>query len=1645
MAKSIRTDIENNGKVDNLSRPLLRTNPKLTTNVKLVIANDGLFLESFNADPKLAGAAYKKFRVKPKGDYSYDVAKFWNSSKTPVDLLYKVKRDFSDFSILDTYDKQIEETYSYGTSTNYSKLYSEDIKILAPIWLDKNIPGKFLIYRINEAKPSLNYENTNSLERINEDLSNATLIKTFDLTKDSDIGKYLRNHVENENFPTSPIKMSFERSEKTIYNGIDLIKGGFTSKGEFQYNDTVKVDKPLIEYNDFVTDGFFRNNTACANLINLEFMFNDDESEEFTVNRYFGIFVDEHRVGSGNVTRISGDKLIFSNIEHEFDNLSQDWMSLPFSKFFKEKPILGWVKSSEKYHNVKNGRSWIEEQYETKIDLNNSEPGKFLDKILNGSTIDATPNPNHEPDYLKIEVTDVPNNNASVVIANLKKQRFTIQVVEVGTTGAANQITDDGGVVLSWTSQNTEEATLDEIVNQWPTTGTFAKYSPYVNERNGKWVLEAIENEVNMEQSHTFTESNAGNNLIKIKHTVKPVEVNASTFFADNTLQRGRVDGKRFSNQGDLKNIAFALSEVIRLNTRFDVLLKDAIIYLKSPINGFDRCIAGFFTEVSNNPFIDFGDSADTQNSLEISSAFLSQYNSYKFNGGSNANQSLYIPADEADEFNVGDYLLDIKNRFNKIIYIAEDARTINTEFKKIILERKNDGLSGVLGIYEDFRTTWGYFDAYDIYDLNFDFYDDSNSNIKELYYESLEEDPATGANTYGYWYPGANTAPKQAYNDMESLETKEIEYFANLVPLLKNERQDLVYDIGNLPLGAAPTLLSKKRREIISSEFDRLEENNTTQFSTVSRVVPFINKWCLKDSTNVRQNPYYMNVSEVFGDTNFSPDFNKEEREPLAMTHEWFYMDKLPGYFTDKSRLNSVFSYVNPSKDCQIDLNDFYSIDHDYFKSYFLSYGLESNHPSKAQWGDTDLIKKYSFLTGGDKQKFSETIFNGMKFTFKNRKKQIKEVTKEFVPSSDFNNYRFSTVLRTKFDPNFSNEVNLTVVQNKKFKYVVFYIELILSDDNFSWLNRKILYELDHKLQYDPSTGDSTYADIPLSGALDLDNVSLPSSAAGFTIINGVTHANGTTPLYTSQLLKDPESGDFGIISAIIAGTEYYLQVSNVINDSTFEVRGGLLNPFTGGYQSPSAFTLNEILTANYSYSGGGVFAHSSLLNRLCIRNISERVNLTDKVDYVTVENDGTLKNDKFVMRIDNGVEVIKQAALTVNVDTEKPKAFGLSNMVIGYTISEREESYFSMMNRHNGEYTVDMRPVITFRELFSCQKLEPDSGWGGVYQTPTDSFDYNNPIEEEIATAIYKKLNYCRTQFNLGRVFEDPYCPSDSKWGIIKNHFFHKVNEIDTEGVIRLSELDSLPPKYNLIGEIAIDKKDKNVFKSRWEDNFYIRSGGGGSKKPVPGTKNIIEEKNYVASSILKINEFYDIYNFTSKKYRDLEELNDIRQFGTPEVEVSFSEAENIVTMDFDLASSIVRELDFIGVRNTLEKYVIAENSFGNVDTLDDDVEFYIRENILRLFTIKNINLYVKTSKQIPAGAPPKFGGLVRKVRENKERSYIDSVTSVGSVTDDGYMIDNSFTYKIDPKNPLNFRLIYNKNKGMNYKFRPLIKIQS
>ena len=285
-------DLEENYILDNVSKPLLRTNPKLSTNVKVVAnSTDSIFLESIDATKELASVEYKKWELNPNGQYSQDLYKFFKNSSTPADIMYATRSDYSDFAVQDSFDKQIEEVYHYGTTYNYSKLHTEDFRMLAPIWLDKDIPKRFVVFRVNNPVGEMDFDSITNLDNIQSLLKNSEIIKTFDLTANSSLGKYIRNHVNSESFPTAPVQFNFAKGEKSNFKGIDLTKGGFTSKGEFLHKDFVRADSPIISSNAMITDGFKRNTLACANLLNLEFLFDDNNVTDYTINTYFGLNV----------------------------------------------------------------------------------------------------------------------------------------------------------------------------------------------------------------------------------------------------------------------------------------------------------------------------------------------------------------------------------------------------------------------------------------------------------------------------------------------------------------------------------------------------------------------------------------------------------------------------------------------------------------------------------------------------------------------------------------------------------------------------------------------------------------------------------------------------------------------------------------------------------------------------------------------------------------------------------------------------------------------------------------------------------------------------------------------------------------------------------------------------------------------------------------------------------------------------------------------------------------------------------------------------------------------------------------------------------------------------------------------------------
>jgi len=260
---------------------------------------------------------------------------------------------------------------------------------------------------------------------------------------------------------------------------------------------------------------------------------------------------------------------------------------------------------------------------------------------------------------------------------------------------------------------------------------------------------------------------------------------------------------------------------------------------------------------------------------------------------------------------------------------------------------------------------------------------------------------------------------------------------------------------------------------------------------------------------------------------------------------------------------------------------------------------------------------------------------------------------------------------------------------------------------------------------------------------------------------------------------------------------------------------------------------------------------------------------------------------------------------------------------------------------------------------------------------------------------------------------------------WGVIKNHFYHKVNEINPSGITKLTRSSDKLPLYPLIDEITIASKDVNVFRSSWDSGYYTRAYSSGKTELVPGTLNNTEERSYLASTMMKVKDEYDITSFTYQSVDSQAALDKILKNSTNESEVVFFEDKKQIVADFYVTDSAVRLLKNDGVLDRIQRYVSSQNSAGDKTTVSDDAEFYINKNIIEQFVVDSISLYTK-----------RFKGSSSSIIDTSDASLILS---------SGFSPDNNFAYKPHKQKPMNFRLIYNKRLGYSYDIKPMIKIKS
>ena len=110
---------------------------------------------------------------------------------------------------------------------------------------------------------------------------------------------------------------------------------------------------------------------------------------------------------------------------------------------------------------------------------------------------------------------------------------------------------------------------------------------------------------------------------------------------------------------------------------------------------------------------------------------------------------------------------------------------------------------------------------------------------------------------------------------------------------------------------------------------------------------------------------------------------------------------------------------------------------------------------------------------------------------------------------------------------------------------------------------------------------------------------------------------------------------------------------------------------------------------------------------------------------------------------------------------------------------------------------------------------------------------------------------------------------------------------------------------------------------------------------------------------------------------------------------------------------------EFLFDPIKEQFVKFIKPEFSYGDLDTIDDDVIRYITQNILQLYKVGNIDFYVKSTRD---DSPIDYSTATLTNTE-KSAAGLNINTAVGS-----RLINN---------NPFDLSLIYNKRTGFTESF--------
>ena len=1682
---------------------LIRTNPKLTGNVKMMINEAGeMWLESIKVNPELSKDIYSKVSIDTNQSHPANIFRFFNGGQTPNEIIF----DLSENVDLTKTSKDFKDQYDFshyfsGAKYLASNKYSERMSYFAPIYLKKEIPSYFVVFKITDpANDRLDIlkqkieSGQNKTDYFTDLLSKASLIKTFDLSPETTAGKYIRDYINHPNFPSSPLTVGFEEDDYTNWNGILVNEGNFGYRGELLYS-LYSSSQPLKSFEENITKGYSRNGILFPDILNLEFIFNDDTSNKYDFNRYLGFYV--------NAVELSTLEI---DIESAYSNRST-WENIPILK--KQ-----YLETDDAYVPQYNSNGVIVPYKNATINMSEfkdsftDSESLFINYITdkNGKLYIPTLNRNNgrvplEIDYTNPAEATATSNGTTITVFHASHGNIDGNLITISsnTTGYS------GDFIIT----KIDNDTFSYQVNVAPAVPqAIISYIKELSSGKIRFSNTKIDLGLFFGQSRTtflqdegFASSLPGHSHSMIEIKKNPNDYDEIQFYHPHGT---RIDplGKKYdliqmaqsyalipdpgdyyvyndydniigydefylNSTGYLHNVAEALAECINgiRNRSFTAYAYNEKVFIKAKSPGnFDSQYSLKFNSMTSDYSIltIYGNSGSalTGNSLEFKGGSKELINRLIIDSGhlekiTNNLDSILIKSSDSysmirktsqyiDEINESN-TASASSRSSAIASYLEKIAIVLDENEKPTINH-NEFL-----MKKKFKPSFGLLSFFLIKDLDFDFYSSTYTNFPEidLYkYYFIPENTTILEPGYDYYVKGG-IIKTVADDDLWNGSTNGIQFqvtqpdsytivSGNPIVSLKNSstsRLDIPVNDANNEIIAFPGFsLLKDPTKVVSlanlddydllkikytngltpTEYDFYKENESSDFALRSKVIPYITKWGIKNSSDSRGNPYRLNTEITFGRNNFSPDHVDSSQNPINFTHEWFYIESNFNYTNDDSLLAKNNYYFEEKFDYTKLLND-----KDYFINYFTY--TPTNSVTGKEVGDTQF--RYSSLIKNSAGQY-EAMFKGFKVTFK-------DVTDPTVLGPDdrpkakastnrFDGYKFTCLLKpVKEEINRLDQppIKYKVIEHKDWKFIVVVIELAigyLSDIDPYWLtngnldknvdtnnfndstlftpadNSKVFpyetvngeYRIDfnsddvsdmtHTLLYSlkskkyNSTEDAL-STVRLGSQLNISNSGVNNSLQTIRRINNINTINYPTLL--SDDFNDPSTDTIVFFRDTISSEDKFITSKNSlqISNAPGSGLGELINIIDLVTEQYVHFNISD-----YTLSIVKPIVPNLVLNSGSVPNSTKSI--IEKYYIFKVLNGGT----KYFQKI---LEKISFAKFKKYVNTQNNES--IHKFIEYYSYSESTSLPGTSILSTSPNYYLEVLDISNVTKknqviINNAESIPPQfSGQADI------GFDYevaDLPLKYEINRykgeyePVVQNYSIYGSDFKFKRNDIKEITLANLKFNTLLDSMmtlsnFNHIKVADTQ-VLSLESDEAFLPVYPKINEIAIGQGEYFLFKGNWDWGFHYKYSTKSDKLPVSGALRIEEDDSFLAKLIV-LPEYIELESFdktNTNQFYQISENEDLDKVDITNREFIIKDTPDALSGIINLNNTLTRFLIEDGIMSKFNQYLVNSNEYiGNFNSLEDYVKQYIQINILKLYDIDVNEFYAKPNAAV------------------------------------------------------------------------------